>query len=54
MPEQNTNNPQRSPARDQLMVRALRLLAVTVRDHRAWFLWPQIVLFGLCVWFTVE
>ena len=35
------------------MVRALRLLTRAVCTHRSWFVWPQVVLFGLCVWFTV-
>ena len=35
------------------MVRALRLLTWAVCTHRSWFVWPQVVLFGLCVWFTV-
>ncbi len=34
------------------MVRALRLLTRAVCTHRSWFVWPQVVLFGLCVWFT--
>ena len=35
------------------MVRALKLLTRAVCTHRSWFVWPQVVLFGLCVWFTV-
>ncbi len=35
------------------MVRSLRLLTRAVCTHRPWFVWPQVVLFGLCVWFTV-
>ena len=34
------------------MVRALKLLTRAVCTHRSWFVWPQVVLFGLCVWFT--
>ena len=37
----------------RFIVRALKLLTRAVCTHRAWFVWPQIVLFGLCVWFTI-
>ena len=33
--------------------RVLAWLARLVWLHPSWFLWPQFLLFGLCVWFTV-
>lgn len=38
----------------RIIVRALKLLTRTVCTHRSWFVWPQIVLFSICVWFTVS
>src|SRR5437867_2592587 len=42
------NSPKPSPA-----VRLLKWLADSVYLHRGWFAWPQVVLVGLCVWFTI-
>jgi hopanoid biosynthesis associated RND transporter like protein HpnN len=38
---------------DTFFARALRVLARAVCQHRAWFVLPQILLFGLCVFYTV-
>ncbi|HVK58266.1 MAG TPA: MMPL family transporter [Candidatus Kapabacteria bacterium] len=35
-------------------VRALTRLAHSVYYWRSWYIYPQIVLFGLCVWYTIE
>ena len=42
------NAPKPSPA-----VRLLKWLADAVYLHRGAFFWPQVVLVGLCVWFTI-
>ncbi len=42
-----------SETKDPLILRSLRRLAAAVFAHPRWFLWPQFVLFGVCVWFTV-
>ena len=40
-------------AADNLAARLLARLARTVIRHRNWFLWPQMVLFVLCILYTV-
>ena len=42
-----------SSPREHLFVRALRLLADAVFKHPGWFLWPQLLLAAICVWYTV-
>ena len=42
-----------SESNDTLILRLLRRLAAMVFAHPRWFLWPQVVLFGVCVWFTI-
>ena len=42
-----------SESNDTLLLRLLRRLAAVVFAHPRWFLWPQVVLFGVCVWFTI-
>jgi hopanoid biosynthesis associated RND transporter like protein HpnN len=37
---------------DSIAARALTVLARAVCRHRSWFLYPQFVLFGLCVYYT--
>jgi hopanoid biosynthesis associated RND transporter like protein HpnN len=39
---------------DTMLGRMLGLLADAVIKHRKFFLWPQFVLFGLCVFYTVH
>jgi hopanoid biosynthesis associated RND transporter like protein HpnN len=39
---------------DTLVARALRKLAWAVFYHRGWFVYPQLVLFVLCVFYTVK
>ena len=36
-----------------LGVRFLVWLSGAVQRHRAWFVWPHLVLVLLCVWFTI-
>src|SRR5689334_19586473 len=38
---------------DSILVRILKRLAHAVYYWRLWFVYPQIALFGLCVWYTV-
>src|ERR1044071_5576849 len=38
---------------DSILVRILRLVAHQVYYRPLWFIYPQIALFGLCVWYTV-
>lgn len=42
-----------NPASDNLVARLLARLARTVLHHRRWFFWPQVVLFVLCVLYTI-
>jgi hopanoid biosynthesis associated RND transporter like protein HpnN len=37
---------------DSILVRILRRLAHAVYYWRVWFIYPQIALFGVCVWYT--
>lgn len=37
-----------------LTARVLFWLAGAIYDHRGWFLWPQLALVALSIWFTVE
>lgn len=39
---------------DTLMARGLGWLAAAVFRHPRWFLYPQVLLFGLCVFYTVK
>ena len=39
--------------KDSLMARILGWVAAAVLRHPRWFVWPQILIFGLCVAFTV-
>ena len=41
-------------AHSSITVKILTRLAHAVYYWRAWFVYPQIVLFGLCIWLTVE
>lgn len=43
----------KTPSADNLSARLLTRLARTVIEHRSWFLWPQVVLFVLCILYTV-
>lgn len=38
---------------DSLVVRLLRGLSARVIGFPGWFIWPQLVLFAACVWYTV-
>jgi len=40
-------------ASDNFSARLLARLARTIIQHKSWFLWPQIVLFVLCILYTV-
>jgi predicted RND superfamily exporter protein len=40
-------------AADNLAARLLGRLARTVIQHKRWFVWPQLVLFVLCILYTV-
>ena len=42
------------PAHESIASRVLRRLAHAVYYWRLWFIYPQVILFGLCVWYTVE
>ncbi len=42
-----------NPASDNFAARLLARLARTVIQHRRWFVWPQIVLFVLCILYTI-
>ena len=42
------------PATDSIPARLLKRLAHAVYYWRRWFIYPQIILFGVCVWYTVE
>src|SRR5687768_2291143 len=39
---------------DSIPVKILKRLAHVVYYWRAWFIYPQLVLFGLCIWYTIE
>ena len=39
---------------DSILVKILKRLAHAVYYWRLWFIYPQIALFGLCVWYTVS
>ncbi|HEY1660999.1 MAG TPA: MMPL family transporter [Verrucomicrobiae bacterium] len=39
---------------DTLLARTLGALATTVIHHRRWFIWPQVVLFFVCILITVR
>ena len=39
-------------ARESLFVRLLKHLSRLVREHPRWFIWPQVLLFAACLWFT--
>jgi hopanoid biosynthesis associated RND transporter like protein HpnN len=41
-------------ARDSIPIKLLKRLAHAVYYWRLWFVYPQIILFGLCIWYTVE
>jgi uncharacterized protein len=43
----------KTPGFDNLAARLLGKLAWAVIHHRSWFFWPQIVLFVLCILYTV-
>ena len=43
-----------SESKDTLILRLLRRLAAVVFAHPRWFVWPQYVLFAVCVWYTVS
>jgi uncharacterized protein len=38
---------------DSILVRVLKRLAHAVYYWRLWFIYPQIALFGLCLWYTI-
>jgi hopanoid biosynthesis associated RND transporter like protein HpnN len=38
--------------RETLFVRLLTHLSRLVREHSRWFVWPQVLLFAACLWFT--
>ena len=40
-------------SKDLLLVRLLKRLSDAVQAHPSWFIWPQILLFGVSVWFTI-
>ncbi len=42
-----------SVSTDSLVVRLLRVLSSRVIGFPGWFIWPQVVLFAACVWYTV-
>ena len=42
-----------NPTPPSFAARALQWLSDALYAHRAWFLWPQFVLAGICVWFTI-
>ncbi len=42
------------PTHESISTRLLRRLAHAVYYWRLWFIYPQIILFGLCIWYTVE
>lgn len=43
-----------SQPKEQLTVRLLQWLARVVCRHPGWFLYPQIILAGLCVYYTIK
>jgi hopanoid biosynthesis associated RND transporter like protein HpnN len=43
-----------SESKDTLVLRLLRRLVAVVFAHPRWFVWPQYVLFAVCVWYTVS
>jgi AcrR family transcriptional regulator len=43
-----------STEREHLFVRCLRRVADALFRHPRWFLWPQVVLAGVCVWVTIS
>jgi uncharacterized protein len=42
-----------TPGSDNFSARLLARLARTIIQHRSWFFWPQVVLFVLCILYTV-